>query len=153
MPPTRSLASVTITLGATSRCLVASAWAIQRPLIPPPTTTQSTMPDSPPSTLEEGIVGPSAMEQRSLKWLKFLHLRAIFEEERNGDGRRKEMSVIVGMAGGPAKARRRRPVTLWVAQPQWVNATIPSDFFVIFEPLFCRLKPVLGPLLYMVLSK
>ncbi len=43
LPPTRSLASVTMTFGTTSECFVARAWAMQRPLIPPPTTTQSTL--------------------------------------------------------------------------------------------------------------
>lgn len=47
-PPTLSLASVTNTLGTWSWCLVASAWAMQSPLIPAPTMTQSSN-DSPPS--------------------------------------------------------------------------------------------------------
>lgn len=107
LPPTRSRASVTTTLGeeAALVCLVESAWAMQRPLMPPPTTTQSTgeEPEWDCAVVLGGdAVDSSAMEQRRI-WLGWVRGSFRLGEEKGRSGRKKE--------GGEWRKGRRR---VWV---------------------------------------
>lgn len=82
---------------------------MQSPLIPPPTMTQSAMDDSPPSILDEEIVGPSATEHRSLKGLRERGGSwwwGMEKGETEGEERRRERSIRAVMIGGGARRAR-----------------------------------------------
>lgn len=138
-PPTRSLASVTITFGATALWLVASAWAMQRPLIPPPIITQSAVAASAALrfglNLDGEILDSSAIEHRSLRgsrWMRSFSVgfKGQGKGSRDGVGRRSEMSVNVNV--GIGTWRRRRNSRLLIV-------TVPSG-----SRTFCATTYLLG---------
>lgn len=108
-PPTRPRASVTRTSPTALECLVISAWAVHSPLIPPPTTTQSTeiLPAGSPAPWEGEIVDSLAIEHR-------IHLRRVIERLRallNGFREKDAVEIDVAEAAIVARSERAQRAT------------------------------------------